>query len=148
MSANIVHARVDYRLIHGQVITKWLKQCDAKRIVIIDDKLSKDEFLGSVYKMAAPTGIKVDIISVDEAQRRWADDNFYGGAPVLLLFKTVDMAGGLENKPGRKIVHNQISLDKADAEKLAGIEASGSEVYFQTIPGEEVESLAQVSAKL
>lgn len=71
MSANIVHARVDYRLIHGQVITKWLKQCDAKRIVIIDDKLSKDEFLGSVYKMAAPTGIKVDIISVDEAQRRW-----------------------------------------------------------------------------
>lgn len=163
MSANIVHARVDYRLIHGQVITKWLKQCDAKRIVVIDDKLSKDEFLGSVYKMAAPTGIKVDIISVDEAQRRWADDNFYGGAPVLLLFKTVDMAvaavqagvsftklqiGGLENKPGRKIVHNQISLDKADAEKLAGIEASGSEVYFQTIPGEEVESLAQVSAKL
>ncbi len=22
---SIVHARIDYRLIHGQVITKWLK---------------------------------------------------------------------------------------------------------------------------
>lgn len=57
MAAEIVHARIDYRLIHGQVITKWLKQCGANRIIIIDDGLSKDTFLGQVYKMAAPTEI-------------------------------------------------------------------------------------------
>ena len=163
MAANIVHARIDYRLIHGQVITKWLKQCDAKRIVIVDDKLSKDAFLGSVYKMAAPTGVKVDIVPVADAKHQWESDDFFGGAPILLLFKTVNMAlesiqagilpqrlqvGGLENKPGRKIVHNQISLDHADSEKLECIEEMGVEVYFQTVPGEEAESLTQVSAKL
>lgn len=160
---NIVHARIDYRLIHGQVITKWLKQCGARRIVIIDDKLSQDGFLAPIYKMAAPSGIGVDIISVDKAREQWESGLFGGQMPVLLLFKNADMAkkavqagvsfkslqvGGLENKPGRKIVHNQISLDGPDAEKLASIEAAGIRVYFQTIPGEEPESLSKVTKKL
>lgn len=34
---SIVHARIDYRLIHGQVITKWLKRSDANKIIVIDD---------------------------------------------------------------------------------------------------------------
>lgn len=163
MANKIVHVRIDYRLIHGQVITKWLKQCGATKIVIIDDKLATDEFLSSVYRMAAPTGIDVDIVGVATAQKRWETGNFYGGAPVLLLFKTVDMAkaavdagiafkelqvGGLENRPGRKVVHNQISLDAQDAEKLASVEAKGVRVYFQTIPGEEPESLEKVTKKL
>jgi len=163
MAANIVHARIDYRLIHGQVITKWLKQCEATKIVIIDDKLAGDDFLGMVYKMAAPTGIVVDIISVSSSKVKWEADSFYGNEPVLLLFKTIDAAvasisegirvnelqvGGLENKPGRKIVHNQISLDKADAEKLGTIEDKGIRVYFQTIPGEVPEELDKVVKKL
>lgn len=163
MANNIVHVRIDYRLIHGQVITKWLKQCNAKKIVIIDDKLSRDEFLSSVYRMAAPSGIKVEIVDVERARSEWESGSFFGGAPVLLLFKSVEMAlasveagisfnelqvGGLENKPGRTIVHNQISLDAADAEKLSKIEQRGIRVYFQTIPGEEPESLEKVVKKL
>ena len=116
-----------------------------------------------VYKMAAPTGIVVDIISVSSSKVKWEADSFYGNEPVLLLFKTIDAAvasisegirvnelqvGGLENKPGRKIVHNQISLDKADAEKLGTIEDKGIRVYFQTIPGEVPEELDKVVKKL
>lgn len=41
---SIVHARIDYRLIHGQVITKWLKRSDANKIIVIDDPLSRDPF--------------------------------------------------------------------------------------------------------
>ncbi len=33
--------RSDFRLIHGQVITKWLKECNAEKIVIINNELSK-----------------------------------------------------------------------------------------------------------
>lgn len=39
--AEIKLVRVDFRLIHGQVITRWLKQTNANRIVVIDNKLSK-----------------------------------------------------------------------------------------------------------
>ncbi|HAH3645786.1 TPA: PTS sugar transporter subunit IIB [Escherichia coli] len=55
---SIVHARIDYRLIHGQVITKWLKRSDANKIIVIDDPLSRDPFLAEVYKMAAPSGVE------------------------------------------------------------------------------------------
>lgn len=41
---SIVHARIDYRLIHGQVITKWLKRSNADKIIVIDDELYNDPF--------------------------------------------------------------------------------------------------------
>lgn len=39
----IVFARIDDRLIHGQVMTAWLKQCDANEVVIIDNELCKED---------------------------------------------------------------------------------------------------------
>ena len=59
--ADINLVRIDFRLIHGQVVTKWVKQANANRIIIVNDMLAKDEFLASVYKMAAPSNVKVDI---------------------------------------------------------------------------------------
>lgn len=162
MAAEIVHARIDYRLIHGQVITKWLKQCGANRIIIIDDGLSKDTFLGQVYKMAAPTGVQVDIVSVKQAANLWASNKTVKGQ-IFILFKSVEMAkeaidaglnlselqiGGLENTASRKVVHVGISMDKDDGEKLKSIQNKGTRVYFQTIPGEEIEELDQILRKL
>ncbi|MEG0360404.1 MAG: PTS sugar transporter subunit IIB [Longicatena sp.] len=158
----ITHTRIDYRLIHGQVITKWVKCANANKIVIIDDVLATDEFLGMVYKMAAPTGISVNIMSVDKAITLWEQGKFDAGN-TLLLFKTVDCAldtvkkgmnikelqvGGLENKPNRKVVFNQITLDKIDGDKLTEIENMGIRVYFQTIPEEEPGSLQKMIKKL
>ncbi len=162
MAAEIVHARIDYRLIHGQVITKWLKQCGANRIIIIDDALSKDAFLGQVYKMAAPTGVQVDIVSVKQAANLWASNKTVRGQ-IFILFKSVNMAkeaidaglklselqiGGLENTATRKVVHVGISMDKEDGEKLKVIQDGGTRVYFQTIPGEEIEELDEILKKL
>ena len=34
---NIVLTRVDSRLIHGQVMTKWVNQVQANKIVVVSD---------------------------------------------------------------------------------------------------------------
>ena len=47
--AKISLVRLDSRLIHGQVITKWVKIAKANRIIIIDDELSKDDFMVMIY---------------------------------------------------------------------------------------------------
>ena len=156
---NITHARVDYRLIHGQVITKWLRVSNAKKIVIIDDVLKKDAFLAKIFKMAAPTGIEVKIIGVEESMKVFEENN----EKVLLLFKTIDSVkrsidaglsleslqiGGLENKAGRKMVHNQISLDKDEYYQLKEIEEKGTRVYFQTIPEEKESNLENIGRKM
>jgi D-glucosaminate-specific PTS system IIB component len=160
--AEIKLVRVDFRLIHGQVITRWLKQTNANRIIVIDNKLSKDPFMSQVYVLAAPPGINVEMISVDEAATSWAK-NELGNGSVLILFKTVSTAleasekgiplkrlqiGGLGAGPGRKVVYNQITLNDDDAEKLQKISAAGSEIFFQTVPEETAASLKDILKKM
>ncbi|EFQ69431.1 PTS system, IIB component [Enterococcus faecalis TX0470] len=59
--SKIVLTRVDSRLIHGQVVTKWLQQSGANEILVVSDELEQDEFLQSIYLMAAPPGGSVVI---------------------------------------------------------------------------------------
>ena len=42
--SKIVLARVDDRLIHGQVMTAWLQYTEGNHIVIVDDATAKDDF--------------------------------------------------------------------------------------------------------
>ena len=66
--AEIKLVRVDYRLIHGQVVARWLKVCPVRRIVLVDDVLGSDEFMSDIYKMAVPKGTDVDIVTIDKAK--------------------------------------------------------------------------------
>lgn len=47
--ADIVLCRIDSRLIHGQVMTKWVNQSSANKIVVVSDELAADEFMLQIY---------------------------------------------------------------------------------------------------
>lgn len=140
--------RVDYRMIHGQVITRWIKQCDINEIDAIDTALSNDEFMQEVFKMAAPAGVKIKIFSVDEAIKAQQEDAF-DKRHCLLLFKTVPsiyeavmkgfkmneiQIGGLGGGKDRKAVNNAITLNLEDGQKLKEMEQKGIRIYLQTTP--------------
>ena len=57
--------RIDYRLIHGQVVAKWIKYYPVNRIIVADDELKNDAFMCDIYKMAAP-GNEVEIVGLAE----------------------------------------------------------------------------------
>ena len=59
--------RIDARLIHGQVMTAWMKTLPATQIIVIDDKVAKDDFMLFVLQNAAPSGLKVIALTEDEA---------------------------------------------------------------------------------
>lgn len=158
----IALTRVDFRLIHGQVITRWLKQCDINEIVTVDTELSKDSFMQDVFKMAAPKGVKISVLSSDDAVALQEKGGLEKNR-VLLLFKSVKelcstiekglkleevQIGGLGGGPGRKAVNNAITLDQADADQLLSLEAKGIKVYFQTTPDYPSETLKNAVAKL
>lgn len=154
--------RVDFRLIHGQVITRWLTQCQINEIVTIDTALSKDAFMQEVFKMAAPKGVKITIVNVEDAVKRQQEGAFDKNR-VMVLFKGVAelnaavqaglklekvQIGGLGGGPGRKAVNNAITLDRADADTLLELEKMGIEIYFQTTPDYPLETLQKAVAKL
>ena len=154
--------RVDFRLIHGQVITRWLTQCQINEIVTIDTALSKDAFMQEVFKMAAPKGVKITIVNVEDAVKRQQEGAFDKNR-VMVLFKGVAelnaavqaglklekvQIGVLGGGPGRKAVNNAITLDRADADTLIELEKMGIEIYFQTTPDYPSETLQKAVAKL
>ena len=154
--------RVDFRLIHGQVITRWLTQCQINEIVTIDTALSKDAFMQEVFKMAAPKGVKITIVNVEDAVKRQQEGAFDKNR-VMVLFKGVAelnaavqaglklekvQIGGLGGGPGRKAVNNAITLDRADADTLLELEKMGIENYFQTTPDYPSDTLPKAVAKL
>ena len=158
---NIKLIRVDYRLIHGQVITKWFGQIQGQEIVIIDDTLSNDSFMADIYKMSAPPSSKVSVYSVEESVLKLKNNSFSKGR-TLVLFKTVDQVkkafksgfpfdeiqiGGLGSAPGRKTVFGPITLDDSDAQALHDINKSGVRVYFHQVPEERKMELEDILNK-
>ena len=147
---NISLIRADYRLIHGQVITKWVKQTAGDMILIVDDALSKDEFMQQIYKMAAPAGMKVVVDSVDKAAEKAASGG-YGDHKLFVLFRDVDtiyrvwkkgfpvkelQIGGLGTDDGRIKVYGPIAMNKKDVELLNEMVAEGTHVYLHQVPTE------------
>ncbi|SEJ84761.1 PTS system, D-glucosaminate-specific IIB component [Propionispira arboris] len=159
--AEIVLCRVDSRLIHGQVMTKWVNQSRAEKIVVIDNEFASDEFLKEVCLMSAPVGLDVVCYTEQEGITEYKKDSF-GSKRVLLLtsglanMKSVYEAGiktetiqigGLGGAPNRKVVFQNITLDDKDVEVLKYFIQVGVKVIFQTIPEDLPQSVENILKK-
>jgi len=145
---NIKLVRIDSRLIHGQVITKWIPITGSKTVIIIDDELYKDDFMGQIYASAAPKGVKCSILSVNEAIKRLQEDRLSEGNTMILFqdiencyqafkkgFTFNDLQLGELPKKGERInVFKAISFDLSEALKLKEISDSGVDVVLQPVP--------------
>ena len=135
--------RIDFRLMHGQVVTNWIKQVSADSILIVDDKLAADKFLAQVFLMAAPPGVKVAIRPIEKAVAAFKDKK------LLILFKSVENAkkafdlgfpmkalqvGGLGNGTNKVMISNELSLSEQEAEMLEAMQNEGVAVTLQVTP--------------
>jgi PTS system mannose-specific IIB component len=149
-------ARVDDRLIHGQVMTKWSKGLGTNALFVIDNPTAKDPFMKDIFMMsAANSGMTIKVFSTDEAVEYWTKDNFEK-YKAILLFKTIAAVkevidkglpikklniGGIAKTKDAKFVISSVGLKPADAELLKEIESKEVEVFFQTVPDTKALSL-------
>lgn len=160
--AKVPLIRIDSRLIHGQVATKWIKRVEAKRVVIIDDPSAADSFLVTIYQMATTPGVKVDVFSTKQAGEEWQKDQFGTAGPILVLFRSVEQAflayeagftytelqlGGIGGGPGRVNVAGPIALDRNDGVMLHKLDQNGVDIHCQVTPEERVTPWKTVKAK-
>ncbi|MGQ0441082.1 PTS sugar transporter subunit IIB, partial [Bacillus sp. B-TM1] len=92
----IVHIRVDDRLIHGQVATRWATGLRVNRIMIIDDKVAVNDDEKSILRMAAPAGVNTSILTFEKGLNNVKNGN-YKGQRVLLIVKTPEILVQLMN---------------------------------------------------
>ena len=149
----IVMCRVDERLVHGQVIASWSKILSIRQILVIDDQLAKDSFMGTVLAMAAPSGVKVELVSVDEAVRRIQKDGTQDGVNTMLLFKGPQCAlalveirelniGNMGAGPSRKAISRNVYASASEVEIFKKLLDMGIDVYLQMVQQESRVSIA------
>ena len=161
--ADVRLVRVDFRLVHGQVIANWLNQVDGNAIMIVNDQLSQDSFMKNVYKMAAPKGVRVSIFSLEKALEKIQSEEYTQGRQLVVLFKTISDAkmafekgfpmkelqvGGLGSGKDRVQITNQIYLNRSDTDKLLELNGKGVKVYLQTVPKEAAIPIEKAAVKV
>lgn len=63
----ITIARIDERLIHGQVAYAWSVAYKSEAIMVIDDEIADDTFQKTLLEMACPAGVKCLIYNTEKA---------------------------------------------------------------------------------
>ncbi|AYV66163.1 PTS mannose/fructose/sorbose transporter subunit IIB [Niallia circulans] len=144
----IVHIRVDDRLIHGQVATRWATGLKVNRIMVIDDKVAANELEKSVLRMAAPSGVNTSILDVEKAVNNIKNGN-YQGQRVLVVIKTPEVAvqllkaglnvkqvniGNLSNRPNTLQIKKSVSLSESERKAVDFLIEKGVEVTAQMVP--------------
>ena len=57
-------ARIDDRLIHGQVATRWTKETNVKRIIVVSDEVAADTVRKTLLTQVAPPGVTAHVVDV------------------------------------------------------------------------------------
>lgn len=140
-------ARIDDRLIHGQVATVWAKEAGAQRIIVASDEVANDKVRSTLVKQAAPPGIKANVVSVDKAVRVYNNPK-YENETVFYLFtnpkevlRMVEQGvpikvlniGGMQFKEGRKQVTKSVSVDESDVKAFRKLKELGVELDFRVV---------------
>lgn len=145
-------ARIDDRLIHGQVVVGCCEPLDAHLIIVVHDEMAGDAFQQRIYSAAVPPDIAVEFLAVEEAAGRIRDLDPEDTRTVIVL--TADCAsmnrlvksgaglrrvcvGGMHYRDGGVEVWPGFFLDAADRAALREIAGQGVEVVVQSVPGNE-----------
>lgn len=77
--------RIDYRLLHGQVVFAWTRALDIDHIIVANANAAGDAFVSMSLSLAKPAGVSLDIITVEQAaektrQRQAGSQKSDGGA--------------------------------------------------------------------
>lgn len=149
---NIVLARVDDRLIHGEVVSVWTPSLSANRIVIADDSVANDKFNCKVLKLLAPAGVKVNVYTVDEASEKLKGEA-KPGEKIILLAKTpitfdrmvangVELKdinlGGMGIRDNRTPFIKNVACDPEEREAIKNMIGKGIHVYYQLVPEQQI----------
>ncbi|HEM6840272.1 TPA: PTS mannose transporter subunit IIAB [Providencia stuartii] len=126
----IALARIDDRLIHGQVATRWTKETRVKRIIVVSDEVAKDQVRSTLLKQVAPPGVTAHVVDIAKCIRVYNNPK-YAGERVMLLFTNptdvqrlveagVDITsvniGGMAFHEGKTQVTNAVSINQKDIE--------------------------------
>ncbi|WP_066320402.1 mannose/fructose/sorbose PTS transporter subunit IIA [Bacillus sp. FJAT-29814] len=146
-----VLARIDSRLLHGQVATTWTKTTQPTRIIVVSDAVAKDELRKKLIQQAAPPGVKAHVVPVNKMIELAKDDQHFGGQRALLLFenpqdalraveggvplKTINV-GSMAHSPGKVQPNKVLAFSQADIDTFKKLKELGLNFDVRKVPND------------
>ena len=140
-------ARIDDRLIHGQVATRWTKESRVSRIVVVNDDVAKDSVRSTMLKSVAPPGVSAHVVNVEKMIRVYNNPEYAGERMMLLFtnptdvvrlmeagveFKSINV-GGMAYKDGKKMITSAVAVDDKDIEAFKALDAKNIELDVRKV---------------
>lgn len=144
----IIMARIDDRLIHGQVTEGWGKHLHPDLYVVVSDEIAGAEWQSDICLAALPQALHGMVVALADAPRlitALADDPrrvfvlfesphdafsvIDGGAPI----ETVNI-GGMHSTSGKREILDYIYVDDDDTAYLKQLAGRGVTLDFRDLP--------------
>ncbi len=140
-------ARIDDRLIHGQVATRWTKETNVQRIIVVSDEVAADTVRKTLLTQVAPPGVTAHVVDVAKMIRVYNNPKYAGERIMLLFTNPTDVErvveggvnitsvniGGMAFRQGKTQVNNAISVDEKDIEAFKKLNARGIELEARKV---------------
>ncbi|GET70709.1 PTS sugar transporter subunit IIB [Streptococcus dysgalactiae] len=154
-------ARIDTRLLHGQVATAWTPASKANRIIVASDEVAQDDLRKQLIKQAAPGGVKANVVPISKLIEASKDPRF-GNTHALILFQNPQDAlraveGGVEieelnvgsmaHSTGKTMVNNVLSMDKEDVATFEKLRDLGVKFDVRKVPNDSKKNLFDLIQK-
>ncbi|EKM5063828.1 PTS mannose transporter subunit IIAB [Cronobacter turicensis] len=140
-------ARIDDRLIHGQVATRWTKETNVSRIIVVSDEVAADNVRKTLLTQVAPPGVTAHVVDVAKMIRVYNNPKYAGERVMLLFTNPTDVErvveggvkitsvniGGMAYRQGKTQVNNAVSVDEKDIEAFKKLHARGIELEVRKV---------------
>ncbi len=157
-----VLARIDTRLLHGQVATTWAKTTRPTRIIVVSDSVAKDELRKKMIKEAAPAGTTAHVVPIWKMIELAKDDKHFGGERALLLFenpqdllKTIEggvplkeiNVGSMAHSAGKVQPNKTLAFDQDDIDTFKKLKEHGCTFDVRKVPSDKPEDMEEILQK-
>ncbi|OCG06568.1 PTS mannose transporter subunit EIIAB [Gilliamella sp. wkB178] len=157
----IVLARVDSRLLHGQVATSWTKSTNPNRIIVVSDSVAKDDLRKKLIEEAAPPGVKANVVPIKKIIEV-AHDPRFGNTKALLLFENpedvlrtveggVDIkelnVGSMAHSVGKVMVNKVLSMNTEDVDAFEKLKAKNVKFDVRKVPNDSSSNMDELLKK-
>ncbi|MCR3760449.1 mannose/fructose/sorbose PTS transporter subunit IIA [Clostridium felsineum] len=158
-SFEYVLARIDSRLLHGQVATAWTKTVQPTRIIVVSDAVAKDELRKKLIQQAAPPGVKAHVVPINHMIKLAKDNEHFGGQRAMLLFenpedvlraveggvplKTINV-GSMAHSIGKVQPNKVLAFNQKDIDTFNKLKSSGLNFDVRKVPNDSKGNMDEI----
>ncbi|ESV53720.1 PTS system mannose/fructose/N-acetylgalactosamine-transporter subunit IIB [Streptococcus pluranimalium] len=158
----IVAARIDGRLIHGQVANLWTTKLNISRIMVVDNDVVNSDLEKTGLKLATPAGVKLSILTEEKAAANILAGR-YDSQRLLIVARRPDRflsliekgvsipelnVGNMSQSPETRSVTRSVNVVDEDIAAFDAINAHGTKIIHQMVPNDSAQDFMSLLQKV